>query len=118
MTGDEVSLKEYILDILREREKTHRAEAEANARALVIATDEVKRRIHEANGVKADILEHKADYVSKSGFEPWQKSVDKALTTYDTKADSKYKTYTIFVTILTIVFLAIQIFVIIFTRAR
>ena len=113
-----IPLERFILTIIEEREKTQRVRMEALDRALVLNAAEVSRRMDEANHVKNDILEHKADYVSKSGFEPWKDIVSEFMTTSKTQDAAKYRTYTIVMGLITLVFLIIQILVIIFVKVR
>ncbi len=63
-----VSLKEYILRILDEREKTLNLAFKAQQQALAIATVSLNRELEHLNALREEINQARSEYVTRKEF--------------------------------------------------
>src|ERR1017187_6179996 len=78
MTSDEgnsVSLKEYIQDIIRSESALRKAQLESTDRALLLAKEEIDRRLYGMNEMREQINRERGSFVTRDLHDKMERDV-------------------------------------------
>lgn len=94
---NDVSLKEYLESLVRERTQRIDERLDGMAQAIVVAKAETERRLEELNQLRKDVIIDRNAFVRTDVYYPRQQALEKdvvALATRQTKTETRSITWT------------------------
>jgi len=82
----DVPLREYIEQIVSEKERRLELRMDASDRALALQADEYERRLGDLNHEQARLASDRERYLTKEKFEDWQRTVDASIAKSEGKS--------------------------------
>lgn len=124
-SGDYVPLKEYVRDIIHSESALRKAQLESTERALLLAKEEIDRRLHDMNALRDQINQERSNSVPRDWFERLHKITTDRIDVLErraseesgkvsgaeTKMQSKMLVFGIVVTLLNLVIAAVAVFI-------